>query len=306
MSEANRKRWSGNDPRRAKLRELGRSVRNGVTPYEDREWLRSRYEDRGMSLRQIAAEAQCGLRTIARWMATHNISTRDNLSAIALRPSFKGPDSPHWKGGHHCSSCGAPNPNRGSKRCRPCHTAYSRGPNNPNWKGLADVMTLVRQWSFDNWRPRVFERDRFTCQKCGDDRGGNLHAHHIEPLSILVDRKRSWLRPDLTSPTGRWAFVQRLLVDPDITSIENGVTLCEDCHRDAHDGLYIPHKRENPHRPKLSLEDRAEIVQMYASGGISQKRLGEIFGVKQAHVSHIVRQAGITVGRGSRHATEQT
>ncbi|MBI5940104.1 MAG: HNH endonuclease [Caulobacterales bacterium] len=57
------------------------------------------------------------------------------------------------------------------------------------------------------WRYDVFARDQFTCQDCGDDRGGNLHAHHIKPFANFPA-----LRFDLA----------------------NGVTLCEDCHRARH------------------------------------------------------------------------
>jgi hypothetical protein len=53
------------------------------------------------------------------------------------------------------------------------------------------------------WRYEVFARDNFTCQDCGDARGGNLHAHHIEPFA--------------THEALRF-------------EVSNGVTLCRDCH----------------------------------------------------------------------------
>lgn len=58
-----------------------------------------------------------------------------------------------------------------------------------------------------SWRMQVFHRDKFTCQACGDDRGGNLHAHHIE---AHCENKEA-----------RW-------------HVSNGVTLCATCHREFH------------------------------------------------------------------------
>ena len=57
------------------------------------------------------------------------------------------------------------------------------------------------------WRRAVYERDAFTCRSCGDSSGGNLHAHHILPF----------------------ATHQQLRL-----SVENGVTLCEPCHKAEH------------------------------------------------------------------------
>lgn len=59
-----------------------------------------------------------------------------------------------------------------------------------------------RRWRFD-----VFSRDRFTCQRCGDDRGGNLVGHHIKGFAAYPD-----LRYDL----------------------DNGLTLCRPCHDEWH------------------------------------------------------------------------
>jgi hypothetical protein len=57
------------------------------------------------------------------------------------------------------------------------------------------------------WRYDVFLRDEFSCKHCGDDRGGNLNAHHI-----LHFAKHPGLRFD----------------------VANGVTLCIGCHGLAH------------------------------------------------------------------------
>lgn len=53
------------------------------------------------------------------------------------------------------------------------------------------------------WRMRIFTRDNFTCQMCGQ-RGGRLQADHIKPVCAFPE-----LRHDLS----------------------NGRTLCVDCHK---------------------------------------------------------------------------
>ena len=58
-----------------------------------------------------------------------------------------------------------------------------------------------------SWRQKVLERDGGRCQNCGGDE--RLEAHHIKPWATHPD-----LRGDL----------------------DNGITLCADCHKAAHRG----------------------------------------------------------------------
>ncbi|GHV51288.1 hypothetical protein FACS1894216_05050 [Synergistales bacterium] len=56
------------------------------------------------------------------------------------------------------------------------------------------------------WRRRVLRRDNYTCVKCGKI-GGELNAHHIERFRNNVNCR---------------------------TDINNGITLCVDCHKQIH------------------------------------------------------------------------
>ncbi|MFA5567954.1 MAG: HNH endonuclease [Trueperaceae bacterium] len=84
------------------------------------------------------------------------------------------------------------------------------GAKNPRWR--ADLTPEEREKRRDmhaqsKWREKVYARDGFACQCCGDGRGGNLHAHHIEAHA--------------KNKSARW-------------TVSNGVTLCGPCHRAYH------------------------------------------------------------------------
>ena len=85
-----------------------------------------------------------------------------------------------------------------------------RGSRHPWWKGgVSPINELIRKSpEYKLWREAVFARDDYTCVWCGA-RSGNgvaviLHADHIKPFALF---------PELRF------------------TIDNGRTLCEDCHR---------------------------------------------------------------------------
>lgn len=94
-----------------------------------------------------------------------------------------------------------------SKYCsNSCHMRHYKGELSPHWKG--GTSNEREQWQGSLacrlWRTAVFKRDKFTCVHCGDNTGGNLQADHIKP----------------------WACYPELRED-----IDNGRTLCIDCHK---------------------------------------------------------------------------
>ena len=86
----------------------------------------------------------------------------------------------------------SPNVKRGKN-----HWAYKNG------KSDTERKKAMKGLEYRIWREAVFARDNWTCQKC-DVQGGKLEADHIKPWALY---------PEL-----RYA-------------IDNGRTLCIDCHR---------------------------------------------------------------------------
>lgn len=84
------------------------------------------------------------------------------------------------------------------------------GIKNPNYKiDLTDEEREIQRNTIENvhWRNDIYKRDNYTCQCCGDNSGGNLEAHHLY----------------------NWSENKKLRYD-----INNGITLCETCHKKFH------------------------------------------------------------------------
>ena len=88
---------------------------------------------------------------------------------------------------------------------------YNCGENNPLYDKTKTYEERVIGRSFDGykyWRRQVFIRDNYTCQCCGDNKGGNLRSHHLDGYSWCKEKR---------------------------TDKDNGITLCNKCHKEFHD-----------------------------------------------------------------------
>ena len=98
-----------------------------------------------------------------------------------------------------------------------------RGAKSHLWKGgLTPTMDLIRHcYKYKLWRQEIFLRDNFTCRECNRN-GGFLNAHHKKPFAQLL-REAMDAMPLLTK------FDAAIFYSP-LWNLENGVTLCRDCH----------------------------------------------------------------------------
>ena len=90
---------------------------------------------------------------------------------------------------------------------------YKKGVNHYNYnKNLTDEERLKNRYqlSVGNsriWSQNVFQRDNYTCQICGDNKGRNLNAHHLNGWNAFPEQR---------------------------FDLDNGVTLCTGCHKEFH------------------------------------------------------------------------
>lgn len=87
------------------------------------------------------------------------------------------------------------------------------GKNHPNWKGgvTSEHDKIRRTGEYKQWRNAVYERDYWTCQKCGKHCDAkDIAAHHIKSFADY--------------PQYRF-------------DINNGITYCRGCHLALHNKL---------------------------------------------------------------------
>lgn len=103
-----------------------------------------RAEYNSRSVRDIAEQFGVDVATIIKVMNKHGIERRSTGETLAITGAVRGPSNPAWKGG-------------------------------------------VAEWDYaHNWKSlckKIKDRDRWTCQLCGEQRkrwGHHLHVHHID------------------------------------------------------------------------------------------------------------------------------
>jgi 5-methylcytosine-specific restriction endonuclease McrA len=110
---------------------------------------------------------------------------------------------------YFCDGCDIKKSKFCSRKCQNINIGKNhRGEKNSSWKGgiTPQVELIRRSAEYQEWRHSVFIRDKFTCVECGKV-GGKIISHHIKKFSDYPE-----LRMDLN----------------------NGVTLCEECHKKTH------------------------------------------------------------------------
>jgi len=97
---------------------------------------------------------------------------------------------------------------------------------------IKDLRYYRDSQAYKEWRLDIYKRDGFKCQACGQV-GKDLRAHHIIPVSQSVEK---------------------------MFQIDNGITLCETCHKQVHKNNKPKRKRgELLGYPKRAISSQAEV-----------------------------------------------
>ncbi len=100
--------------------------------------------------------------------------------------------------------------NLGRNKSSKAHS-WSKTNHPPSYKGgiTPKIMKVRNSKRYNDWRTKVFKKDNYICQDC--NKKGYLEAHHITPFCGLFGTENH----------------------NKIFDVDNGKTLCIDCHNDT-------------------------------------------------------------------------
>lgn len=215
-----KKRGKYSDKIREAMR-VGWEKKSGKYKHISKDWLLEYYLNKKLGTPECGKLANCSCATIYRRLKKFGIPVRNHSES--QKGLHIGDKSPRWKGGRKikkCCVCGnntnpRPKYNDGrkvvcSKFCKAKLMSLINGGEKCHlWQGGSKKRFRGNNFIYKNWRRSVFIRDEFTCQKC-NQKNIYIQAHHIMPYAKFPE-----LRFD----------------------INNGATLCKNCHKEEHRSL---------------------------------------------------------------------
>ncbi len=98
-----------------------------------------------------------------------------------------------------------------------------RGADSSSWKGGITPLrvAIYKHDKYIEWRTSVFARDNYTCQECdirSGIKGKKIEAHHIKPWVVILNENNL-------------SGIDEALECDELWDIDNGMTLCRECHK---------------------------------------------------------------------------
>ncbi len=202
-----------------------------------KDFLENHYTKQNKSSCDIAKEFNVGASTVIKYLKKHNIKRREATEKAHQVLREKG----HYKRDN--SYLIKNNPAKTDKARKKISEAKQgknnamygrRGKLSPAYKHGKSKLEKLEwgRYEWKNWRRKVFERDNYTCRICGNDKGGNLEAHHIKKRSLYPELKYD---------------------------VDNGITLCKSYHESIY-GKEEKYEKKFKKIIKHSLLPRPDLV----------------------------------------------
>lgn len=181
--------------------------------------------DKGCFRDGVTRSCGCLKRDLIREKQTRKLEIGKTYGHITVLERLYHDDGnpPTWK--VRCELCGREYISNGrtiGKGSGMCLNCSKKGERNPAWDDTItdEERQKRRKWECSNeiqeWRKSVFERENYTCEKCGK-RGVRLNAHH----------KNGY----------KWCVNER-------TNVDNGACLCKECHKKFHSKYGLKYNTE--------------------------------------------------------------
>ena len=142
------------------------------------------------------------------------------LIAIKNLPKYKKGESPNLGRKHSEETCRKNSlAHKGQKAWNKGLKSFLAKEKHYNWQGGITPLNFKIRNSFEyrQWQKFCLKRDDYTCQICGK-RGSELHVDHIKPFSLILKEN------NITS-------LELAINCEELWNLNNGRTLCVDCHR---------------------------------------------------------------------------
>lgn len=199
----------------------------------DKGWLSEKYLRELLNARQIASLCGVSKNTVLRRLKYFDIKTRPSYNcnntklSLETRNKISLASTKMWrKRGHRenisnkvSKSLMGHTVSQETKEKIRKNTPVRKGKNNNFWKGGISLLKdrIRNSFKFRQWRSDVFFRDNFVCQSCGKH-GVLLNAHHIKSFSSIIKQYNI-------------KNINDALLCEELWDINNGQTLCLECHK---------------------------------------------------------------------------